>query len=52
MQDGEKAIKELSVVDKSILIRWADGEKERLGIQEEWPAKLQVDGLSKDCDEH
>ena len=32
MQDGEKAIKELSVVDKSIMIRWADGEKERLGI--------------------
>ena len=32
MQDGEKAIKELSLIDKQILVRWADGEKERLGI--------------------
>lgn len=54
MSDGEKALKSLKdfTIDGSTLImQWADGEKERLGISEDQSPKLQVDGIPKDCEE-
>ncbi|CAD8123951.1 unnamed protein product [Paramecium sonneborni] len=55
MQEGEKATKQLKEVAvdgmQPLVLKWADGEKDRLGVAEETSPKIQIDGLQKDCEE-
>ncbi|CAK65204.1 unnamed protein product (macronuclear) [Paramecium tetraurelia] len=55
MQEGEKATKQLKEVAvdgmQPLVLKWAEGEKERLGVAEETSPKIQIDGLQKDCEE-